>query len=193
MAALCTGGFASAQTSPYAGQEQRAIKSMSEQEVTGLLAGAGAGFARAAELNGYPGPMHVLELADRLALTADQRAATQSLMTQHKTRARTIGEQLVDAERDLDKLFAQRAADVVAVDAATRRVGLLQADLRAEHLKTHVAQTSLLNSDQIRMYSVLRGYTRGGVEQLTRQPAASINPDRTEHLEITTCSNLAEH
>ena len=147
-AALCTSSAAWAQTSPYAGQEQRAIKSMSEQEVAGLLNGAGAGFARAAELNGYPGPMHVLELADQLALSAEQRAATQALMTQHKTRARTMGEQLVNAERDLDKLFVQRTADAGAVDTATRRVGLLQADLRAEHLKTHVAQTALMSADK---------------------------------------------
>lgn len=178
-AALCTGSFAWAQTSPYAGQEQRAIKSMSEQEVSGLLAGAGAGYARAAELNGYPGPMHVLELADRLALDAEQRAATTSLMTQHKARARTLGEQLVDAERDLDKLFAQRAADAAAVDAATRRVGLLQANLRAEHLKTHVAQTALLSGDQVRMYSVLRGYTGAGTPETKNAPAGGQHHPRS--------------
>lgn len=171
-AALCTSSAAWAQTSPYAGQAQRAIKSMSEQEVAGLLNGAGAGFARAAELNGYPGPMHVLELADRLALSAEQRAATQALMTQHKTRARSMGEQLVNAERDLDKLFAQRTADAGAVDTATRRVGLLQADLRAEHLKTHVAQTALMSADQVRMYSVLRGYTAGSAPEKTHAPSS---------------------
>jgi hypothetical protein len=68
---LCASGVAWAQTSPYAGQEQRPIKALSDQEVAALLAGQGAGFAKAAELNGYPGPMHVLELADRLALSAD--------------------------------------------------------------------------------------------------------------------------
>ena len=179
LATLCTGSFAFAQTSPYAGQEQRAIKSMSEQEVAGLLEGAGAGFARAAELNGYPGPMHVLELADRLALNDEQRAATKYLMTQHKVRARTLGQQLVDAERDLDKLFVQRAADAVAIDAATRRVGLLQAALRAEHLKTHVAQTALLSVDQVRMYSALRGYTGTGVSEKAHAPAGGRHQPRS--------------
>ena len=179
LAVLCTSGFASAQTSPYAGQEQRKIKSMSEQEVAGLLAGAGAGFARAAELNGYPGPMHVLELADRLALNDAQRAATKSLMTQHKARARTLGEQLVAAERDLDKLFAQRTADAVAVDEATRRVGLLQAAVRAEHLKTHVAQTALLSVDQVRMYSVLRGYAGTDASETAHAPASGHHQPRS--------------
>jgi hypothetical protein len=53
-------------------------------------------------------------------------------MAEHKARARTLGEQLVDAERDLDKLFARRAAAADTIDAATRRVGLLQAELRAD-------------------------------------------------------------
>src|SRR5688500_491116 len=44
---------------PYAGQQSRDIKSLSEQEIAALLAGQGAGLAKAAELNGYPGPAHV--------------------------------------------------------------------------------------------------------------------------------------
>lgn len=163
--ALCAGGAASAQTSPYAGQQQRPLKALSDQEVSALLAGQGAGFAKAAELNGYPGPMHVLELADRLSLSPEQRSATQRLMTEHKERARMLGTGLVNAERELDSLFAQRAAAPAAVDAATRRVGLLQAELRAEHLKTHLAQTALLGAEQVRLYSVLRGYGEGGAGQ----------------------------
>ena len=61
LACVLTG--AAAQTTPhasaYAGQQSRAIKSLSEQDVDDLLAGRGAGFAKAAELNGYPGPAHV--------------------------------------------------------------------------------------------------------------------------------------
>jgi hypothetical protein len=49
---------------PYAGLEGRSIKALSEQQVADLRAGRGMVLALAAELNGYPGPMHVLELAD---------------------------------------------------------------------------------------------------------------------------------
>jgi len=42
--------------------------------------GRGFGMAFAADQNGYPGPMHVLELKDRLKLTADQEAKAQALM-----------------------------------------------------------------------------------------------------------------
>ena len=155
---LCASSTAWAQASPYAGQQQRSIKALSDQEVAALLEGHGAGFAKAAELNGYPGPMHVLELADRLGLSAEQRTATQRLMHEHKQRARSLGAGLVNAERELDGLFVQRSATPDAVDAATRRVALLQAELRAEHLKTHLAQTALLTPEQVRRYSELRGY-----------------------------------
>jgi hypothetical protein len=154
----CASGAVWAQASPYAGQQQRAIKALSDQQVTALLEGHGAEFATAAELNGYPGPLHVLELADRLGLSPEQRSATQSLMSEHKQRARSLGAGLVNAERELDGLFAQRAAAPEAVDTATRRVALLQAELRAEHLKTHLTQTALLSPQQARRYSELRGY-----------------------------------
>jgi len=64
---IFSAGFASAnQLSPYVGQEQREIKSLSPDEVKDYLAGKGMGLAKAAELNHYPGPAHVLELASQL-------------------------------------------------------------------------------------------------------------------------------
>ena len=42
------------------------VNALSPDEVQQYLAGAGMGYAKAAELNHFPGPMHVLELADKL-------------------------------------------------------------------------------------------------------------------------------
>ena len=64
---------------PYAGMQTRPIKALSEQQIADLGAGRGMGLALAAELNGYPGPSHVLELADKLELSAEQRASMQRL------------------------------------------------------------------------------------------------------------------
>ena len=75
------------------------------------LEGAGMGYARAAELNHFPGPMHVLELADQLKLTAEQRAATQALMDAHKAQARALGAEVVAAERELEHLFRSGKLD----------------------------------------------------------------------------------
>ena len=147
------------QHAPYAGQHTRFIKSLSAAEITALTTGAGAGLAKAAELNGYPGPAHVIELAGALRLDALQREATMRLMAEHRANARRIGAEVVAAEAALDALFANRLADPGRVDAATQRVGLLQAQLRAEHLNTHLAQTTLLRDEQVRRYAELRGYT----------------------------------
>lgn len=151
-------GAAAAQTGPYAGEQARPIKALSTDDLRALTEGRGLGFAKAAELNGYPGPMHVIELSSRLDLTPEQRMASERLLAEHKARARELGARVIEAERALDALFSQRQADAAAVDTATRRVGEQHAALRAEHLKTHLEQTALLNTKQIADYQRLRGY-----------------------------------
>ena len=66
---------------PYAGMQARPIKALSDQQIADLKAGRGMGLALAAELNGYPGPLHVLELADKLDLSAEQRTACSACST----------------------------------------------------------------------------------------------------------------
>lgn len=51
---------------PYAGIARRSVKALSDREISDLRTGRGMGLALAAELNGYPGPAHVLELAERV-------------------------------------------------------------------------------------------------------------------------------
>src|ERR687892_2344181 len=72
---------------PYAGMQARPVKALSDQQIADLRAGRGMGLALAAELNGYPGPLHVLEHADALALTAEQRHRTRSLFEAMKAEA----------------------------------------------------------------------------------------------------------
>ena len=144
--------------SQYAGQERRSIKALSEEETAALLSGQGSGFAKTAELNGYPGPAHVLELATRLGLKSDQLAATQALMLAHRGRAQQIGAELVAAEKGLDRLFAEGQAGTVSVDQATQKVALLQGQLRSEHLKTHLLEKAILTPAQVEQYARLRGY-----------------------------------
>src|ERR1700682_4763348 len=70
---------ASAADMPYAGQQTRTIKALSDQEVSDYVEGRGMGSSKAAELNHYPGPAHVLADSSRLELTDRQRAETQSV------------------------------------------------------------------------------------------------------------------
>jgi len=58
--------------SQYVGQENRDIKSLSPQEMSDYLEGKGMGYAKSAELNKYPGPRHVLDMASELGLTQEQ-------------------------------------------------------------------------------------------------------------------------
>ncbi|HLS87781.1 MAG TPA: Spy/CpxP family protein refolding chaperone [Burkholderiales bacterium] len=143
---------------PYAGQQARSIKALSEDEVKQYLAGGGLGFARPAELNRHPGPLHALELADRLELTDTQRAAIRKLMDEHKAEARAIGAKLVEAEREIEHLF--RAGDVSpqALAGAVAAAAELQGAYRLSHLETHRRLRPLLTEEQVARYDALRGY-----------------------------------
>lgn len=48
--------------SKYAGQQKRLIKSLSPGDIAELRRGGGWGLAKAAELNGLPGPAHLLDM-----------------------------------------------------------------------------------------------------------------------------------
>jgi hypothetical protein len=144
--------------SPYAGQHHREIKSLSDEDARQYLAGAGMGYARAAELNGFPGPMHVLELADQLGLGAEQRAATQRLMESHKAEARAIGAKRVAAEKNLDALFQSGAVSQEKLAAAVRQAAAIEGAYRLSHLDTHRRMRALLSDEQVMRYNPLRGY-----------------------------------
>lgn len=147
-----------AAATPYAGLEARAVKALSDQQVADLRAGRGMGLAVAAELNGYPGPLHVLQLADHLALTPDQRARTQALFDRMRAEAVPLGERIVAEETALDRLFAERRITPDALAAATARIGAAQGELRATHLRYHLAMMDLLTPDQVGRYIERRGY-----------------------------------
>jgi hypothetical protein len=147
--------------SPYAGQEARPIKALSAKERSDLLAGAGMGFAKAAELNRYPGPMHVLELSDAMNLSAGQRDEIGALLRRHKAEARELGVRVVGLEEQLDALFAGGGAQGASVDALLAEWGATTARLRASHLKTHLETTRMLTPSQVERYVELRGYAGG--------------------------------
>jgi hypothetical protein len=154
---LTSAAAANAQT-PYAGMQARPIKALSEQQVADLGAGRGMGLALAAELNGYPGPSHLLELADKLNLSTDQRAAIQRLFDSMKAEAISLGSKLIEQESDLDKQFASHTVTPESLKASTAAVAATQGALRETHLKYHLSTAALLSSAQMQRYAELRGY-----------------------------------
>jgi len=144
--------------SPYAGMEKRGVKALSDQQIADLRAGRGMGLALPAELNGYPGPMHVLELGDRLGLTPEQRARVQGLFDAMTAETVPLGERVIAQEASLDRLFAERRITPESLKASTTAIGAYQGELRAAHLRYHLATVEVLTPDQVRMYGRLRGY-----------------------------------
>jgi hypothetical protein len=147
---FCAIGFA--QTQGYVGEQHREIKSLSPREITHIQTGKGMGFAMPAELNQYPGPMHVLAYAHALELNETQIAASLALIALMRTEALNAGERYITAECGPDALFCMRNASPAAL-----------ADIRASHFRTHIAQRDFLTPAQIARYDEMRSYVMTSV------------------------------
>ncbi len=161
LALLSPAGAAMAQhhpLSPYAGLEGRQIKSLSETQITDLKQGRGAGLALAAELNGYPGPVHILELAAQLDLTEAQRTTMEELVAAMRAETIPLGETLIEQEAALDHQFATRTITAASLTDRAREIALTQGALRAAHLKYHLATEGALTPSQVAAYVQRRGY-----------------------------------
>src|ERR671911_970810 len=97
-------GHANNTISNYTGQEDRIIKSLSPEDIESLQTGTGdafGGMAKLAELNGYPGPRHVLDLTNELKLTDDEYYMKNitTIYDDMKEKAIELGQKIVNIER----------------------------------------------------------------------------------------------
>lgn len=145
-------------SSPYEGQESRKIKALSQSEVTAYLNGKGLGYAKAAELNQFPGPKHVLEIANELQLTDEQSKLTQVLFATMKSEAAELGKQFITKEQKLNQLFANETITENNLNMLVSDIAELEAKIRFVHLQAHLEQKRLLTRQQINLYDQLRGY-----------------------------------
>jgi hypothetical protein len=106
-----------------------------------VLSGASAAHAQ------HAGPVHALELGDRLGLDAAQRAKVGELVAAMTAEAIPLGERLIAQEADLDRLFAGKR--------------VTPANLQAAHLRYHLATLDVLTPHQVHRYRELRGDTGG--------------------------------
>ena len=120
------------------------------------------GLALAAELNGYPGPLHVFELADKLKLSEDQKRRTNDLHVSMRAEAVPLGERLIQEEGELNRLFETRSVTPASLVAATGAIGATQAAMRSVHLKYHLVMIEVLSKEQVARYNELRGYGHQG-------------------------------
>lgn len=144
--------------SKYAGQEAREIKSLSESDIEELRNGRGWGLAKAAELNGIPGPVHLLEMKEEIALNPDQIEKIDTLYQGMKKQAISLGLKLIELERKLNSHFANGAITEKLLHELLEQITQVRKRLRYVHLSTHLKTPGILTVKQIDLYNKLRGY-----------------------------------
>jgi Spy/CpxP family protein refolding chaperone len=144
--------------SPYAGEEARQVKSLTEGELRAYLEGRGMGLAKPAELNSYPGPMHVLELAEQLQLSDTQKSQTEMAFRQMRNRAIELGKLIVRREGELNQLFSDKRVNSANLQSKVEQIAKIQGELRMVHLRAHLEMKRVLSPEQIKKYDELRGY-----------------------------------
>ncbi len=145
--------------SKYAGEETREIKSLSETDIEELRNGKGWGLAKAAELNGVPGPVHLLEMKEEIDLNAKQIRAIEDIYNKMKQEAIPLGLELIELERDLNNHFANRTITADLLRQILQRISQVHRQLRYVHLSAHLDTPDILKSEQIDLYNKLRGYS----------------------------------
>ena len=151
---------ASSHHSKYAGQQSREIKSLSAEDIAELKRGGGWGLAKAAELNGVPGPIHLLEMKNEIGLDEAQRSAIGAIYRRMKSRAIIHGERLIDLERRLESGFRNRTITDALLRDSLSAIAETKKELRYVHLAAHIETLKVLSEKQIRTYNTLRGYSK---------------------------------
>jgi Spy/CpxP family protein refolding chaperone len=165
-------GMASAQhaghgaPSAYAGEEARAIKSLSDADIAELRRGGGWGLAKAAELNGMPGPAHLLELKDEIDLSPEQVGYIERVFQEMQQAAIEEGERLISGEQALEDAFRSRQVDEGNLQILLNAIEESRTHLRFIHLRAHLKVPDILTDQQIARYNTLRGYAADPCKQV---------------------------
>jgi len=134
------------------------IKTLTSEQIKNYLNGEGMGLAKTAELNHFPGPKHVLDLAKELKLSQTQIDSTKKIFDLMKENAIYLGKIIIEKEKQLDQLFSSGTADEVSVKKLVTEIAKFQGELRFTHLNAHIQQKDILTSEQILTYESMRGY-----------------------------------
>ena len=153
-----TAGMQSEETPEHANEEKLPIKSLSEEDIEELKRGGGWGLAKAAELNGYPGPAHLLELKDKIPLDPEQVEKLQTIYDRMTQEAKLEGESFIAYERKLDEEFRTGTVNDGLLQTALGYIEEARRKLRYIHLSAHLEATRIVTSEQIERYNILRGY-----------------------------------
>ncbi len=157
--------------SPYAGQQTRTITSLSADDQKALSNGEGWGLAKPAELNGVPGPAHLLELADKIGLSPSQVDQLNKLFKDMKVQAIALGNEYMAAEKTIDEYFRSGNLSDRALREVVDQAEQTRANLRFLHLSYHHRTLDVVTPEQVKQYNELRGYAK-----VVNDPCANV-PD----------------
>jgi len=146
--------------SPYAGtyDPDAPIRALSAEVVEQIRQGQGASFALPAELNGVPGPRHVLDLAEELDLSADQQTQVQEVYDRYLVDVIPAGERYLAAAQALEEEFRAGTVTEEELPGLVAEVSRREGELVTIHLTAHLRTAGILTSEQIAAYNTLRGY-----------------------------------
>lgn len=115
--------------------------------------------AKLAELNGLPGPAHLLELKNEIDLTNDQLNEIQRLHDEMKEQAIKFGKRLIMGEGELEARFQSNPPTDTELKTMLLAIEKTRSQLRFIHLSTHLKTPHILTTQQIQTYNKLRGYS----------------------------------
>ena len=147
--------------SKYSGQQKRLIKSLSKDDIQQLKSGKGWGLAKAAELNGVPGPLHLLQMKKEISLSKQQEGKILSLFNDMKEKAIPLGIKLVSLEKKLNTAFANNTITNEILMQQLAAIAKTRKELRYVHLAAHLETPKIISAHQITKYNKLRGYGSG--------------------------------
>ena len=152
--------------SDYTGEVDRVIKSLSANDIKDLTLGNGMGLAKAAELNGYPGPKHVLEMQEELLLEKEQLTSIKLIFEEMKSQARSQGKIFISLEKSLNEHFSKATITNDTLESTLKNISEAKNNLRYIHLSAHIKTTEILSKNQIKKYNQLRGYSNNPCEKI---------------------------
>jgi len=147
--------------SAYAALLDSEIRGLDQETIEGYLTGEGLGQALPAELNGYPGPRHTIDMAEELKLSEDQLRQMQALFDKMHSETIPLGEQYLEAVAQLELAFREGTITEEYLKSQLIVITGIEAQLRYAHLSTHLATIEILSAEQIMQYNMLRGYMEG--------------------------------
>jgi len=113
-----------------------------------LLKGDPAGQTLVAEKNGFLSPQKIVLFKEQLGLTKDQLRKFDEMLTNLPISANVKGEEIIEAEEELNNLFESGTINERTLRAKLERIGKMRADLRFIHLQLYLKEKQILSAKQ---------------------------------------------